>query len=216
MTDDLKLLLDTLYPDELLDGVTILVRGLHIDKSKPIWSRYFASVTRLLAARGDLERWAADNRSVFFGVALREGRRGDRDHCWGLSALWADLDASQFFAHDGDPDRIAVGLSLIDQTLAGFTPAPSIIINSGGGKQAYWLLQEPCPCRKAVKTDALWGAYVTQVESILTGMQSVLHSDPARLDFGSLMRLPGFANPKYPHRPVARIEFLDATRRYAL
>jgi len=48
------------------------------------------------------------------------------------------------------------------------------------------------------------------------GLQPLLRSDIARTNFDSNMRLPGFFNPKYTHKPVARIVRLDAGQRYEL
>lgn len=212
MSDELKLFLDALYPAPLPDGITILVRGLPLDGTAP-WSEFFSSVDRLLDARAELDRWNADGRSIFFGVALRDGRRGDKDHCWALPALWADLDAKDYLLHNGDALLIEWGKKLIDENVQTFQPQPSIIIDSGGGKQLYWLMQD-LVCRKSRKTDVEWTRFVAEVEGTLRGMQPVLKSDPSRTNFDSLMRLPTFFNPKYPHRPVARVEVCDATRRY--
>ena len=74
---------------------------------------------------------------TYFGVCTRtdEGkrlRRGTLDHVDSLTALWADLDVKTFG-----------GLNRARNALDRFPLAPSILVFTGHGYHAYWLLEEP-------------------------------------------------------------------------
>lgn len=69
---------------------------------------------------------AAPERDVYVGAAIRACAQGGRAAIPWLSSLWIDADI---------PEAI--------DRLADFTPAPSIIVGSGRGQHAYWLLDRP-------------------------------------------------------------------------
>jgi hypothetical protein len=213
---ELRRFLTAYYPDALPAGVTILVRGVPVDGSAPR-TEHYASIDVLLADRERLDRWNAEGCSIFFSPTLRDGRNGDKYHCIALPALWAESDAKEFFPHKGDAALIRIGQDAIDATLKTFGgPRPSIIVNSGGGKQFHWLLKDTALRRDGKGKRAEWQAFMQDVEATLTAMQPALHSDPARLNFDSLLRLPTFSNPKYAHKPVAATVTFEPELRYTL
>ena len=80
-------------------------------------------------------------------------------------------------------------------------PAPTAIVETGGGCHAWWRLSEPI-------TDA---KTFTQLQKSLAAR---LGSDKAVVDFPRIMRLPGFINWKYPTQPRAKLIEVDAGRVY--
>jgi hypothetical protein len=213
---ELRAFLTALYPDPLPAGLTFLVRGVPVDKSIAPRSEFYPTVDSIIGARAELDRWNADDRSIFFGAAPRNGRSGDDAGCGGLTCLWADLDAKDFVKHDGDAEMIEAGLLAIRARLTKFPLAPSAVVETGGGLQTYWLLTRSA-WRPDTKSRAHeWQATTRQVVETLAGLVPVLKSDPARTNVGSLLRLPTFANPKYEHRPVSRVVRLEPAHRYEL
>ena len=131
-------------------------------------------------------RWLTD---TYFGVHPVSSPKSAHERARAediafVNALYADFDAS-----DGqDPQALLARIEAIQ-------PAPSVIVASGGGFHAYWLLAEPV----ALSDDAArrdWAElqrwWVRHVEA-----------DPAACDLARLLRVPGTRNAKYdPPRPV--------------
>ncbi len=82
-------------------------------------------------------------------------------------------------------------------------PMPTATIASGGGAHAWWRLTEPAADRVA------WSARQK-------ALAQALGSDPTVHDWPRIMRLPGFVNHKYEHKPVAELVDVDASRVYSL
>ena len=85
---------------------------------------------------------------AFFGVALRsqeslKDRKGDAAHCQTLTSLFVDAD----FCHLGEDET--------RKRIAAAPLPPSMVVESGGGLHAYWILAQPfylkkkCPQRNA-------------------------------------------------------------------
>ena len=73
---------------------------------------------------------------AYFGVALRtqsalKDKKGDADHCQTLTTLFVDAD----FKLKGEEET--------RRRLAAFPLTPSLMVHSGGGIHAYWVLQDP-------------------------------------------------------------------------
>jgi len=82
-------------------------------------------------------------------------------------------------------------------------PMPTVTIVTGGGVHCWWRLDEPV-------TDAkLWSKLQKQ-------LAQALGSDPSVHDWPRIMRLPGFVNQKYEHKPLAELVDADASRVYSL
>lgn len=82
-------------------------------------------------------------------------------------------------------------------------PAPTAIVETGGGCHSWWRLSEPI-------TDA---KTFTLLQKSLAAR---LGSDKAVVDFPRIMRLPGFINWKYPTQPRAKLIEVDPQRVYEL
>jgi len=114
-----------------------------------------------------------------FAPCLRRERKGTAEAAAMLPALWVDVDC------DDDPARRSDALNRLHR----FEPPPSIIIDSGGGWHAYWLLDEmhPLPDHAARQ----------HIASILHGLFAEVGGDEdyAR-SVASLMRMPNTVNTK--------------------
>lgn len=97
-----------------------------------------------MADQGDLlDEWIAGvngHENIYFHVNHTGDRRLSK------KATKADIVSSEWLHVDGDPrpghDRDAERARIL-AALEAFTPKPSIIIDSGGGYQAFWRLAEP-------------------------------------------------------------------------
>ena len=147
------------------------------------------------------------SRNVYFGVAARRDKKGDKAHCVSASALWADLDGKDF-----DPNDEKEGIRLANKALEERLPPqlqPSIVVFTGHGYHAYWLLREPFEFTGQDQID--------KFESHLRGLTMQLGGDAACCDVARLMRLPGTLNIKDPEHPIrCRIEDFYIDRKFDL
>lgn len=137
---------------------------------------------------------------LYFAPCLRSESKGSAESAALVPALWLDVDT------DGDPTQCTRAL----ERLQTFDPAPSFILNSGGGWHAYWLLDAPF-----YLTDE---AARARIANVLRGLASALGGDPAYVkSVASVMRLPGSINTK-PERNGAIVTIVesDPARRYSL
>ena len=131
-------------------------------------------------------RWLTD---TYFGVHPVSSPKSAHERARAediafVNALYADFDAS-----DGqDPQALLARIEAIQ-------PAPSVIVASGGGFHAYWLLAEPV----ALSDDAARRDWA----EIQRWWVRHVGADPAACDLARLLRVPGTLNGKYdPPRPV--------------
>src|SRR5437773_9710282 len=117
-----------------------------------------------------------DRANVYLGVAVRRPvGDGSLANCGHLPALFADLgfkDSSEAEAR---------------RQLESFGIRPSIVVQSGGGLQSWWLLKEPIDLQhEAVRAKAL-----------LRRLALSLHADLAAAEPARVLRLPNTFNLKY-------------------
>lgn len=122
-----------------------------------------------------------DGIGVYFGVCTRQdgATSGNLETVAECPALWVDIDCAK------------QGISGDDALAAlGFLPhPPSIIVNSGGGLHAYWLLEEP--------VDVTVGQQVREVvTACLRQLALVLAGDTQCAELARILRLPGTMNSK--------------------
>jgi hypothetical protein len=128
---------------------------------------------------------AARERDVYLGAAPRSRPHGGRAAIAGLSSLWVDADT---------PEAIA--------RLQAFEPEPSILIASGRGQHAYWLLDHV--------VDVVSG------ENANRRLARHLTADEGCADAARILRPPHTCNHKQaPPRPVAPL-WLRTDRRVPL
>lgn len=88
-------------------------------------------------------------------------------------------------------------------------PAPSVLVDSGGGVHAYWLLREPWMLDS---DDARQAAEIVQ----RAWVQQVISADPTVHDLVRILRVPGTRNFKYDPAPQVAFLACDLDRTYAL
>src|SRR5436190_21107272 len=142
--------LTALFPDDVLvDGARVNLRGLrHGAPPEDARSAFIPSVADLCVnGRGDtLVTWNAEGRSIYAAPGLRRGAVGTKDGVLGIPALWADLDAKMIInKKELTPEEREQGKRRGRRLLADRLPPvlhPTILVDSGGGLQAWWLLKE--------------------------------------------------------------------------
>jgi hypothetical protein len=107
---------------------------------------------------------------IFFGVCPRSRKSGKNEDIAIIPALWADIDDGGSFGK-----------------LMAFSPRSDIIVFSGHGYHAYWLLNKPVPANQ-------------NTQGTLRKIQKACGSDSVS-DFARVMRLPGSLNLKEPQNP---------------
>lgn len=120
--------------------------------------------------------------NVYLGINPRADffRSGDKFVPLARSCF-VDFDQDHLTATDAD-GQIAEVLERIRNC---WLPEPSIIVHSGHGAHAYWLLETPC-------TEILrWGR-------LQVGLTELLNSDAVIINAERIMRLPGLMNHKEP------------------
>ena len=132
------------------------------------------------------------NENHFFGVATRrDDSSGALSNCHHLPALFVDIDAKTTKANALD-------------RLKECSSPPSIIIDSGGGWHAYWLLKEPLEL--ATDTD--------QAYQLLGGLAMALDADPSAAEPARVLRIPGTRNLKYDPPRLVTVQVFEPGRRY--
>ena len=133
-----------------------------------------------------------------------QSTRGGESTLLSIPGLWADLDIGEFGhkpAASGFPNPASEEAALsIVETL----PEPSMLLNSGGGLQAFWLFDEPWVFDNgderiaAKRTVREWANYLVQ-----KGREKSYHVDRVD-DLARILRAPGSINHKGGQsRPVA-------------
>ena len=192
--------LAALYPD-VPDKLWLELRCIHPETGE-VWS-FWAQPDNDKQREPifkQADKLNAEGYSVYFAPCLRREKKGSAASAALVPALWIDVDC------DGNPTKRDKGLARLRE----FEPAPSIIVDSGGGWHAYWLLDEPF----LLETDE----DKQRITHILHGLFRVLDGDEAYVkSVASLMRLPDSINTK-PDRDSAIVQVMDwhPDRRYAL
>ncbi|MEO1647061.1 MAG: hypothetical protein AAFR67_17880, partial [Chloroflexota bacterium] len=135
-----------------------------------------AQRNRILKQASQLNR---EGYGIFFAPCLRNEQIGKTEHATLATALWIDIDC------DDDVDQRAKAL----EKLQTFEPAPSIIVDSGGGWHGYWLLADPYLLEDDENKK--------HIKLILEGLFSALDGDEGYVkSVASVMRLPDSTNTK--------------------
>lgn len=190
-------------------------RGLHALGSK--W-RCWTEVGMAQSAALTAAKICKAGLEVYYGVTLRKNRGGGALDVRCATALWAEL--------DGDISKKGNGCSSKEEAFERLRRieivAPSIVVDSGGGLHAYWLLQQPLQgeelanipmynarLREALRAPPTYGPDGQMVSSGYAG------DDVG--DLPRILRLPGTINGKRQHelRPVQLLA-CDAECTYSL
>ncbi len=167
------------FIQEITSGATFIeIREIDSDKAK----QSFIRPTHIDSYRPPTDK------NVYFGVYGRVEKSGKAKNCDATKALWADYDAGMAgltVAERAEKTRAAIkGADL---------PEPSILISSGNGIHAYWLLKER----------------QREVTSLLRALAGATGGDLRATDRARIMRLPGTFNVKDKDKPL-RCDILQA------
>jgi len=175
--------------------------------------------TRFFSDAAEVARYAdqqSKTQDVYFGVGLIRGTptgRGKLQHVAGIGALWCDIDVS---GEGHQKQNLPQSTEEAQSILSEMPLAPSIVVHSGHGLHAYWLLQEPWifagddDRQQAASLAKRWHGKVCQVAS---GRGWALENLG---DLTRVLRLPDTLNHKGAGNPAeVRILQCDPTRRYA-
>lgn len=144
-------------------------------------------------------------KNLYFGVHATGKKKNAHERATledvaAINCLFAEYDAKDFDSKD------AARAYMLARPLA-----PSVIVDSGGGYHAYWLLAEPFALddktqrERARTAQANWVAFVG--------------GDPGAKDLARVLRVPGTLNQKEkyaPNFPAVRLIKADWTRLYTL
>lgn len=131
-------------------------------------------------------------------VTAPEHVRGQLRYIAAINCLYAEFDAKHYGGKEGI-------LAHIDALT---TPAPSAIVDSGGGYHLYWLLHDPYLLDTETRT-----ATARLIQDRWVG---VVGGDPGVKDLPRILRVPGSCNYKYDPPPEVRWVALDLRRTYPL
>jgi hypothetical protein len=139
-------------------------------------------------------------------VALRKNRQGGgKKDLLALTAAFADVDVGAV-GHKGATkyqDKAAA-----QAAIEAFPLRPSLLVDSGGGFQPYWLFREAV---------GLTPETITRLEEINRGLAQALGGDMAATDAARILRLPGTFNLKISGQPrPVQIVWCEPERVYDL
>jgi hypothetical protein len=175
-------------------------------------SRWFQGLDAAAAA---VEALAG--RDVYVGVGLARRDYGPSQRCpadqvAGLTAAWADLDVlSDAHSKKSLPPSIDQALSVLPPEMP-----PSIVVATGNGAHAWWLLKEPYLFD--MERERAWAA------SVVLRWQTLLRFNAANrgwafdrlADLARVLRVPGTMNHKDPAHPKPVTVHQVTGRRYNL
>ena len=140
----------------------------------------------------DLTKLGGSATDMYFGANPRANKKGGTAKDVNMArCLYADFDGGTTI----EQAKMKIEESLI--------PEPTAIVATGGGVHAWWRLSEPC-----LDMD-IHCAHQKALASRL-GSDKCIHDAPR------LMRLPGFVNTKYDHRPLCYVAAVDTDNTYSL
>lgn len=184
---ELRTFLDALWPD--LGGRWLLFWSAPGKRSEWVQAITDETVTML-------EAWAkAEN--VYLGCALRGQAlgatlRGDKADCVAIPGIWLDIDYGTDHKKPNLPPTEADALALVHE----MGPAPTAVIHSGRGLQAWWLFREPWTFEDDRDRDA--AERLTKAWCSTLRAKAKAHGWDADQvgDLPRVMRLPGLWNRK--------------------
>ncbi|MEL6406254.1 MAG: hypothetical protein AAFR81_17925 [Chloroflexota bacterium] len=192
--------LTTLYRD-VPDNLWLEIRCIHPSTAKvrSLWLAPNDTTQRnsVLQQASQLNR---EGYGIYFAPCLRKEQKGSTEHAAVATSLWIDIDC------DDDTHQRDRALERLEV----FEPAPSIIIDSGGGWHGYWLLDESY----LLESDE----HKKYISLILQGLFSALDGDEGYVkSVASVMRLPDSTNTK-PERGgvICTVKQFEPTRCYAI
>jgi len=175
------------------DNLYLELRCIHptTGEARSLWGR-MGSKHELAAALKQAEALNREGYGVYFAPCLRKGKQGKVEAAALVPALWVDIDCEDN-AHQRDQTLTR---------LSTFDPAPSFILDSGGGWHGYWMLDEPLQLQSDADRHKIAG--------ILRGLFAALGGDPEYVKtVAGIMRLPDSVNTK-PERGGVVVSVIES------
>lgn len=198
-TDDggLHAVLEVLHGDSGPGEIEVRTRVPRRQRKDTWPSRWAADPAQAAALANEIVDKGVE---VYVGVGRRLERGRDTDAVEVLPAAWVDLDPRD----DLTPYELDTYRAVQRRRLAALDHPPSLVISSGRGIHAYWLLTEP--------------GDRDQVTAVTATLTRALSGDTQAAEAARVMRVPGSPNLKTD--PSTRARLLDgdpaAPRRYVL
>ena len=144
--------------------------------------------------------WDRPGCGVFFACCTRiRGRSsGTRADIHELVAVWVDIDIY----------KLGLTRDTVLSLLRSCPLRPTVIVSSGGGIHAYWLLREPLDARLPADGADRPDAVKARIDAILKQLSGVFAGDPVPAQIAAVMRLPGTHNTKTGE--MREVEVIDA------
>jgi len=122
--------------------------------------------------------------NIYFSVNPRPlNKKKQQKYITDIICIWVDVDAKNF---DGGKEEAF-------KHIRNFPLKPNIIVDSGNGYHAYWILEKPIIGRTEEQT--------LEVKQIMNGLITSIGADRQRKNIDSIMRLAGTLNTKNPDSP---------------
>ena len=151
----------------------------------------------------DMPLWKPDL-NYWIGVALRrDSKGGKKENLLAQTAAFCDVDCGpaghkNASKYQTKPEALAA--------IEAFPCRPSILIDSGGGYQAYWLFRDLV---------SLSESEIAKTEGINRGLAQALGGDIPATDAARILRIPGTFNMKLPGNPrPVKIVWCEPERLY--
>lgn len=180
--------LDTLF------GLSVNAEAMIVLWTRPSKrARFFSKTDQAASYAAEM----AGDSDVYFGVGLyRNGitaGRGTAGDVVFIPSLWADIDYGQAHQKSGIPANRQDATAILDRVGL----RPSIVVHSGHGLHAYWLLTEPVAASDgAAGLARRWGATVAACARCLNFTVDSVS------DLSRVLRVPGTVNHKSDPVPV--------------
>jgi hypothetical protein len=125
--------------------------------------------------------------------------RAQKRYICAINCLYGEFDVKTYGSKEAILQHIA----------SATWPAPSVLVDSGGGIHAYWLLRDPWLLDS---DDARLAAEMVQRGWV----QQVIGADPSVHDLVRILRVPGTKNFKYDPAPAVQFLQCDLDQQYSL
>ena len=130
----------------------------------------------------------AKEHDVYYGVCTRQGRVSRKTGILSARSLWADVDSLES-----------------QRRLNCFRFPPSVVVSTGHGRHAYWLLKHRVDLTTSLKARSF--------ETLGKLIELELASDPVH-DITRILRVPGTINHKEGNRLPVDLVWIDLERTY--
>lgn len=163
-----------IWPSRLMRNETLELRVKDRREGK-VGHEFFTSIPDLVKR---VHSYHKENRhDIYFGVATRSGKwTGKKKDCFRTQCVWVDLDEKKL-------------------SQCKFDPNPDIVVDSGGGVHAYWILDKPI----LIQNEDRW----KEIEAVNRGLVTRFEGDDGAIDVSRVLRVPNTLNFKYdPPRSV--------------